>query len=100
MSDLNIYTLPATTSKLLIQLMNFSDLHSETPNLVPKNLYMIHLLRIAYPDGFQQDCSKKQVPASIKVRNHNTELNFGGSKVTAILAPEEADCFGVHHLSS
>jgi len=30
--------------KLLIQLLNVSDLHPETHNLVPKNLYIIHII--------------------------------------------------------
>ena len=36
-SDLHICSIPAVTPKLLIQLLNVSDLHPETPNLVPKN---------------------------------------------------------------
>ena len=36
-SDLNTCSIPAVTPKLLIQLLNASDLHPETPNLVPKN---------------------------------------------------------------
>ncbi len=36
-SDLNTCSIPAVTPKLPIQLLNTSDLHPETPNLVPKN---------------------------------------------------------------
>ncbi len=35
-SDLSLCSIPVSTPKLLIQLLNVSDLHSETPNLVPK----------------------------------------------------------------
>jgi hypothetical protein len=54
-SDLNVCSIPALPPKLLIQLLNVSDLQSETPDLVPKNLQMIHMLRIAYLDGCQHD---------------------------------------------
>jgi hypothetical protein len=36
-SDLNNGSMPAVTPKLLIQLLNVSDLYSETPDLGPKN---------------------------------------------------------------
>ena len=36
-SDLGHPTIPDCTPKLVIQLLNVSDLLSETPNLVPKN---------------------------------------------------------------
>jgi hypothetical protein len=36
-SDLIICSIPAVTPKLLIQLLNVSDLQSETSDLVPKN---------------------------------------------------------------
>jgi hypothetical protein len=36
-SNLSHCTIPNCTPKLLIQLLNVSDLHSEMPNLVPKN---------------------------------------------------------------
>ena len=35
--DLNTGSVPAVTPKLLIQLLNVGDLHSEKPDLVPKN---------------------------------------------------------------
>jgi len=54
-SDLNACSIPAVPPKLLIQLLNVSDLPSETPDLVPKNLQMIHMRRIAYLDGCQHD---------------------------------------------
>jgi hypothetical protein len=37
MSELNTCFVPAVTPILLIRLVNISDLHPETPNLVPKN---------------------------------------------------------------
>jgi hypothetical protein len=37
MSELNTCFVPAVTPILLIRLLNVSDLHPETPNLVPKN---------------------------------------------------------------
>jgi len=37
-SDMGHCTIPNCTPKLLIQLVNVSDLLSEKPNLVPKNL--------------------------------------------------------------
>jgi hypothetical protein len=37
-SDLGRCTIPDGTPKLVIQLLNVSDLLSETPNFVPKNL--------------------------------------------------------------
>jgi hypothetical protein len=43
-SDLNPCSIPAVTPKLLIQLLNVSDLHPETPNLAPKNPYIIHII--------------------------------------------------------
>jgi hypothetical protein len=54
-SDLDVCSISAVPPKLLIQLLNVSDLQSETPDLVPKNLQMIHMLRIAYLDGCQHD---------------------------------------------
>jgi hypothetical protein len=32
-----MWSFPSVAPKLLIQLLNLGDLHSETPNLVPKN---------------------------------------------------------------
>jgi hypothetical protein len=34
---LNICSIPAVTSELLVQRLYVSDLRSETPNLLPKN---------------------------------------------------------------
>ena len=59
--DLITCSIPAVTPKLLIQLLNVSDLHSETPDLVPKDPEMIHMLRIAYPDISRHDCTKRVV---------------------------------------
>jgi hypothetical protein len=54
-SDLNVCSIPALPPKLLIQLLNVSDLQSETPDLVLKNLQMIHMLGIAYLGGCEHD---------------------------------------------
>jgi hypothetical protein len=63
-SDLITCSIPAVTPKLLIQLLNVSDLHSETPDLVPKDPKMIHMLRIAYPDSSRHDCTKHKCGAA------------------------------------
>lgn len=43
-SDLDIRFIPAVMPELLIQLLNVGYLHSEPPNLVSKNLQMIHVI--------------------------------------------------------
>jgi hypothetical protein len=45
--------MPAITPKLLIRLVNVSDLHAEPPNLVSKGAYIIHTLTIPYLESFQ-----------------------------------------------
>jgi hypothetical protein len=51
LSALGFCSIEASKPKLLIQLLNVSDLPSETPNLLPKNPLMIHIIRIAYLSG-------------------------------------------------
>jgi hypothetical protein len=61
-SALSLWSISAPKPKLLIQLLNVSDLRSETPNLVPKNPYMIHIIRIAYLGSAPHDCTKTVSP--------------------------------------
>jgi hypothetical protein len=43
-SDLGHRIVPGCTSKLAVQFLNFSDLLSETPELVAKNSQIIHVI--------------------------------------------------------
>jgi hypothetical protein len=47
-SDLSLRAAPALEPMLLVQFLNLSNLHSETPNLFPKNFEVIHTIRLAY----------------------------------------------------
>jgi hypothetical protein len=44
-SDLNLRAIPALEPMLLVQFLNLSNLHPETPNLFPKNFEVIHRVK-------------------------------------------------------
>jgi hypothetical protein len=48
MRDVSIRLISDLTPILLVQLVNLSNLHPETPDLFPKNFKVIHTTRIAY----------------------------------------------------
>ncbi len=58
MRDVSIGLISLLTPVLLVQRLNLSNLHPETPNLFPQNLKMIHSTSIAYP-ATPSVCSQK-----------------------------------------
>lgn len=48
--DLRIRLISLVTPIPLVQIVDLSNLHPQTPDLFPKNLKMIHATSIAYPD--------------------------------------------------
>ena len=47
-SDLSISLVPLKTPIPFVQLLNFSDLPTETPDLFAQNFEIIHVIRIAH----------------------------------------------------
>ena len=44
-SDMSSWLISVLTPILLVQLLNLSNLHSETPDLFPKNFEVIHAIK-------------------------------------------------------
>jgi hypothetical protein len=47
-TDLSLRAIPALKPISLVQFLNLSNLHPETPDLFPKNFEVIHTIRIAH----------------------------------------------------
>jgi hypothetical protein len=55
-TDLSLRAIPALKPIALVQFLNLSNLHPETPDLFPKDFEVIHTIRIADLDRLSVFC--------------------------------------------
>jgi hypothetical protein len=72
--DFSVSVVPVSTPIQLVQLLDVSDLRSETPNSLPQDFKLVHTIRIAQRD----DLSVGSLPVCEVRLSHEVPLSHNG----------------------